>query len=60
MNSMPAEGLQRFAGMSSAEAADVMRVRQELGRLTGLSDLEAFSTVSPGTVARLREIAVFV
>jgi hypothetical protein len=60
LNSMPADGLQRFAGMTHAEATDVVRVRGELGRLSGLNDLEAFSTLSQSTLARLREIAVFV
>jgi hypothetical protein len=59
-NSMPAEGLQRFAGLSSAEAAEVVRTRGELGRFSSLSELEAFANLSQATVARLREIAVFV
>ncbi len=60
INSMPAEGLQRYAAMSSAEVAEVLRARTELGRLSGLNELEAFSTLSQGTLARLRDIAVFV
>jgi DNA uptake protein ComE-like DNA-binding protein len=59
-NSMPAEGLQRFAGLSGAEAAAVVRTRGELGRFSSLSELEAFANLSQSTVARLREIAVFV
>ena len=60
INSVPAEGLQRFAGMSSAEAAEVLRARRELGRFSSVNELEAFATLSHGTLARLREVAVFV
>ena len=60
LNSLPAAGLERFAAMSSDEAADVLRVRAQAGRLSALSELEAFSSLSQSTLARLREIAVFV
>lgn len=60
VNSMPTEGLQRFAGMTSAEATEVQRLRGDLGRFSGISELEAFSTLSQSTLTRLREIAVFV
>lgn len=60
LNSMPAEGLLRFAGLTSADAAEVTRARGELGRLTSVNELEAFANLSQGGLARLREVAVFV
>jgi hypothetical protein len=60
VNSMSPDGLQRFAGMSHAEATDVVRVRSELGRFSSLAEMEAFATLSAPSVTRLREIAVFV
>jgi hypothetical protein len=38
----------------------VLRARGQLGRLSGLTELEAFSSLPQGAIARLREIAVFV
>ena len=60
LNSMPVEGLQRFAGLSHADAAEVVRARGELGRFSSVNELEAFTHLSHGALARLREIAVFV
>jgi hypothetical protein len=60
ITSRPADGLERYAGMSAAEAAEVLRARAQLGRLAGLNELEAFSSLSQSTLTRLHDIAVFV
>jgi DNA uptake protein ComE-like DNA-binding protein len=60
VNSIPAEGLQRFAGLSPDEAAEVVRARKQLGRFGSLDELEAFANLSQSTLTRLREVAIFV
>lgn len=59
LNTLPADQLGRFAGLSRDETARVVDTRQRLGRLSSLDELAVYADLSPATVDALREQAVF-
>lgn len=60
VNSAPTDVIARMPGVSDALAAEIVRVREEIGGFSSLADLGAMVDLPPGTVAELEERAVFV
>ena len=59
INSLSAHNLSRFVGMPSEEARHLVEVRGQLGRFSDLNEVLAYADLSEPTVARLRDLAVF-
>lgn len=59
VNSAPTEVIARMPGVTDALAAEIVRVREEIGGFSSLADLGTMLDLPPGTVEELRERAVF-
>lgn len=59
LNTIPAPELVRLVGLSPEEAARVDQARQQLGRFTSVDEVAVYAELTDGSVAVLRERAVF-
>ena len=60
LNTMPADQLGRFAGLSRDETDRVLDARARLGRFSSLDELAVYADLAPATVDALRDQAIFV
>jgi hypothetical protein len=59
LNALPEGALVSCAGLSAPQAAEVVRIREQLGRLSSVDELVVYGDFDPTTVDRLKEHSVF-
>jgi len=59
LNHVSVDELTRFGSIPAHEAQRIVETRDRIGRLASVDELTAYAGLSEGTVARLRETAVF-
>jgi hypothetical protein len=56
---VPGSVLASSLGMTAAESASVISVREQLGRLTGPEELTAYTNLAPDRVDALLDLMLF-
>jgi hypothetical protein len=59
VNHVPGDVLAACLGLTDAESASVITVREQLGRFSGPEELTAYTEVAPGRVDALRDLMLF-
>ena len=60
LNALSASALERYAGVTAAEAASIVSTRERLVRLSSVDELVVHGDLTLPTAERLREYAVFI